>query len=153
MTKSQIFKSQFPNFKGALNFFTFDDEQLNFIDVVSDTVEFTITKRKAIQPHKTKVYFRISETEVRVRPLSFIMDGMTNDEFSALYVAMLEVEMKSKTNVKPTWVTMLPFGCPRHFGKTRIEILSTIDELNQYLNGYTTKSSLQKTLNELINKL
>ena len=49
MTKSQIFKSQFPNFKGALNFFTFDDEQLNFIDVVSDTVEFTITKRKAMQ--------------------------------------------------------------------------------------------------------
>jgi len=37
--------------------------------------------------------------------------------------------------------------------KTRIEILSTIDELNQYLNGYTTKSSLQTTLNELINKL
>ena len=142
MTKSQIFKSQFPNFKGALNFFTFDDEQLNFIDVVSDTVEFTITKQGYIP-----------ETEVRVQPLSFIMDGMTNDEFSALYVAMLEVEMKSKTNVKPTWVTMLPFGCPRHFGKTRIEILSTIDELNQYLNGYTTKSSLQKTLNELINKL
>jgi len=149
MTKSQIFKSQFPNFKGALNFFTFDDEQLNFIDVVSDTVEFTITKRKAMQ-HPELWY---SETEVRVRPLSFIMDGMTNDEFSALYVAMLEVEMKSKTNVKPTWVTMLPFGCPRHFGKTRIEILSTIDELNQYLNGYTTKSSLQTTLNELINKL
>ena len=149
MTKSQIFKSQFPNFKGALNFFTFDDEQLNFIDVVSDTVEFTITKRKAMQ--YPELWY--SETEVRVQPLSFIMDGMTNDEFSALYVAMLEVEMKSKTNVTPTWVTMLPFGCPRHFGKTRIEILSTIDELNQYLNGYTTKSSLQKTLNELINKL
>ena len=152
MTKSQIFKSQFPNFKGALNFFTFDDEQLNFIDVVSDTVEFTITKRKPLyQPIGPELWY--SETVHKERPLSFIMDGMTNDEFSALYVAMLEVEMKSKTNVKPTWVTMLPFGCPRHFGKTRIEILSTIDELNQYLNGYTTKSSLQKTLNELINKL
>jgi len=142
MTKSQIFKSQFPNFKGALNFFTFDDEQLNFIDVVSDTVEFTITKQGYIP-----------ETEVRVQPLSFIMDGMTNDEFSALYVAMLEVEMKSKTNVTPTWVKGAPFGVPRHFGKNRNFILSTIGELNQYLNGYTTKSSLQKTLNELINKL
>ena len=37
--------------------------------------------------------------------------------------------------------------------KTRIEILSTIDELNQYLNGFVTKSSLQITLDELINKL
>jgi hypothetical protein len=37
--------------------------------------------------------------------------------------------------------------------KTRNEILSTIDELNQYLNGNVTKSSLQITLDELINKL
>ena len=37
--------------------------------------------------------------------------------------------------------------------KTRIEILSTIDELNQYLNGNVTKSSLQITLDELISKL
>jgi len=37
--------------------------------------------------------------------------------------------------------------------KTRIEILSTIDELNQYLNGFVTKSSLQITLDELKNKL
>ncbi len=37
--------------------------------------------------------------------------------------------------------------------KTKIEILSTIDELNQYLNGFVTKSSLQITLDELINKL
>jgi hypothetical protein len=37
--------------------------------------------------------------------------------------------------------------------KTRIEILSTIDELNQYLNGNVTKSSLQITLDELINNL
>lgn len=36
--------------------------------------------------------------------------------------------------------------------KTRIEILSTIDELNQYLNGFVTKSSLQITLDELINE-
>ena len=37
--------------------------------------------------------------------------------------------------------------------KTKIEILTTIDELNQYLNGNVTKSSLQITLDELINKL
>ncbi len=29
---------------------------------------------------------------------------------------------------------------------TRIEILATIDELYQYLNGYVTKTSLQKTV-------
>jgi hypothetical protein len=36
---------------------------------------------------------------------------------------------------------------------TQIEILSVIDELNQYLNGNVTKTSLQITLDELINKL
>ncbi len=36
---------------------------------------------------------------------------------------------------------------------TRIEILATIDELYQYLNGNVTKTSVQITLDELINKL
>ena len=36
---------------------------------------------------------------------------------------------------------------------TREEIIATIDELNQYLEGNVTKSSLQITLDELINKL
>ena len=36
---------------------------------------------------------------------------------------------------------------------TRIEIIATIDELQQYINGNVTKTSLQITLNELINKL
>ena len=35
----------------------------------------------------------------------------------------------------------------------RTEIIATIDELNQYLNGNVTKTSLQITLDELINKL
>ncbi len=35
----------------------------------------------------------------------------------------------------------------------RIQILSTIDELNQYLNGYVTKTSLQITLKELSKEL
>ncbi len=33
------------------------------------------------------------------------------------------------------------------------EIIATIDELNQYLNGNVTKTSLQITLSDLINKL
>jgi len=36
---------------------------------------------------------------------------------------------------------------------TREQIIATIDELNQYLEGNVTKSSLQITLDELINKL
>ena len=35
----------------------------------------------------------------------------------------------------------------------RIEIIATIDELRQYLNGNVTKTSIQITLDELINKL
>ena len=35
----------------------------------------------------------------------------------------------------------------------RINILSTIDELNQYLQGNITKTSLQITLDELIKEL
>ena len=35
----------------------------------------------------------------------------------------------------------------------RTEVLATIDDLNQYLNGNVTKTGLQITLNELINKL
>ena len=37
--------------------------------------------------------------------------------------------------------------------QTNYEIKSTIDELNQYLLGNVTKSSLQITLEELIDKL
>ena len=36
---------------------------------------------------------------------------------------------------------------------TKIEIIATIDELQQYLNGNVTKTSLQITLDELKNKL
>jgi hypothetical protein len=35
----------------------------------------------------------------------------------------------------------------------KTEVLATIDELNQYLNGNVTKTSLQIALSELINKL
>ena len=37
--------------------------------------------------------------------------------------------------------------------QNKIEIIAAIDELNQYLNGNVTKTSLQITLGELINNL
>ena len=76
MTKSQIFKSQFPGFKEVFHFFTSDCEQINFIDVESDIVEFTTTC--------TASCGCCSEIEERVESLSFIMDGMTDDEFQDL---------------------------------------------------------------------
>ena len=36
---------------------------------------------------------------------------------------------------------------------TRTEILSTIDELNQYLNGYVTDEAVIDALKELLRKL
>ncbi len=33
------------------------------------------------------------------------------------------------------------------------QILTTIDDLNQYLNGYVTDEALTDTLKELLNKL
>ena len=36
---------------------------------------------------------------------------------------------------------------------TREEIIATIDELNQYLEGNVTKTSIQITLSDLVNKL
>jgi hypothetical protein len=76
MTKSQIFESQFPNFIGVVNFFTSDCEQLNFIDVQKDVVEFTTTD--------TAECGCCSEIEEREESLSFIMDGMMDDEFQDL---------------------------------------------------------------------
>ncbi len=35
----------------------------------------------------------------------------------------------------------------------RTEILATIDDLNQYLNGYVTDEGLADTLKALLNKL
>ena len=76
MTKSQIFKSQFPNFIGVIDFFTSDCEQLNFINVEEDIVEFTKTVRASCDC--------CSEIEEREESLSFIMDGMMDDEFEDL---------------------------------------------------------------------
>lgn len=43
MTKAEQFKTQFPDLCGVVNFFTDDCEQVNFIDVEADMVEFTIS--------------------------------------------------------------------------------------------------------------
>ena len=76
MTKSQIFKSQFPNFVGAVRFFTSDCEQLNFINVQANSVEFTKTVRASCDC--------CSKIEEREESLSFVMDRMMDDEFQDL---------------------------------------------------------------------
>lgn len=76
MTKSQIFKSQFPNFVGAVRFFTSDCEQLNFINVQANSVEFTKTITASCDC--------CSEIEEREESLGFVMDLMTDDEFQDL---------------------------------------------------------------------
>jgi hypothetical protein len=43
MTKAEQFKNQFADLWGAVNFFTDDCEQVNFIDVEADLIEFTIS--------------------------------------------------------------------------------------------------------------
>ena len=35
----------------------------------------------------------------------------------------------------------------------KLQIIATIDDLNQYLNGYVTDEGLADTLKELLNKL
>ena len=76
MTKSQIFKSHFPEFKGVVNFFTSDCEQVNFIDVPNDSVEFTTTSVASCGC--------CHETDEREESLSHIMDFMMDDEFHDL---------------------------------------------------------------------
>ena len=76
MTKSQIFKSKFPEFKGTVDFFTSDCEQVNFIDVPNDSVEFTTTFVLSCQC--------CSDWEQREESLSHIMDLMSDKEFQDL---------------------------------------------------------------------
>jgi hypothetical protein len=66
MTKSQIFKSKFPEFVGVVNFLTSDCEQVNFIDVPNDLIKFTTT---------------LMSWE---NSLSHVMDFMSDDEFENL---------------------------------------------------------------------
>ena len=73
MTKSQIFKLKFPELKTTISFFTEDCEQLNFIDVPNDIIEFTTTT--------TLSCMCCTDFDQREEPLSHIMDLMSDEEF------------------------------------------------------------------------
>jgi hypothetical protein len=76
MTKSQIFKTKFPEFKGVVNFYTLGNEQINFIDVAADKVEYTYTY--------TMQCGCCVDIESDVESLSYMMDDMGNMEFGEL---------------------------------------------------------------------
>ena len=73
MTKSEIFKLKFPTLKGVVDFFTSDCEQINFIDVPNDRIEFTTTT--------TLSCMCCTDIDSREEPLSHIMDLMSDEEF------------------------------------------------------------------------
>ena len=73
MTKSEIFKSKFPDFKGTVGFFTDDCQMVNFIDVESDLVEFTTSVSMSC--------LCCSETESHSVTLSEMFDDMSDRDF------------------------------------------------------------------------
>ena len=76
MTKSETFKLHFPEFVGVVNFFTSDCEQLNFIDVPNNIVEFTTSTAA-----RCGCCHEIHQNE---ESLSHIMDLMSGGEFVEL---------------------------------------------------------------------
>ncbi len=76
MTKSDIFKDKFPGFKGVVDFYTTDGEQINFIDVDGDMVEFTV----AVDLYCGCCY----DYESREERLGYVMDYMLEGEFEEL---------------------------------------------------------------------
>lgn len=74
MTKSEIFKSKFPVFKGTLGFFTDDCQLINFIDVEQDIVEFTTTVAMSC--------LCCTDTESHFVTLSEMFDTMSDEDFS-----------------------------------------------------------------------
>lgn len=73
MTKSEIFKLKFPTLKGVVDFFTLDCEQINFIDVPNDRIEFTTTFTLSCKC--------CTDFDQREEPLSHVMDSMSDKEF------------------------------------------------------------------------
>jgi hypothetical protein len=73
MTKSEIFKSKFPDFCGTVGFFTDDCQMVNFIDVESDLVEFTTSV--------TANCGCCSDTEQHMVTLSEMFDDMSESDF------------------------------------------------------------------------
>lgn len=76
MTKSEIFKSKFPKLKTTISFFTEDCEQLNFIDVPNDKIEFTTTTVLSCMC--------CIDFDQREESLSHIMDLMSDKEFEEI---------------------------------------------------------------------
>ena len=76
MTNSEKFKVRFPDFKGAVDFYTLDSEQLNFIDVENDKVEFTVGR-----VHDCGCCSSYEEDQSN---LMYVMDNMRDDEFEEL---------------------------------------------------------------------
>ena len=76
MTKSEIFKDKFPGFKGVVDFYTTDSEQINFIDVDNDIVEFSVLVQLSCEC--------CHDYEFREEGLSHIMDYMSDAEFEEL---------------------------------------------------------------------
>jgi hypothetical protein len=82
MTNTETFKSKFPGFKGVVNFYTLGNEQINFIDVDADRVEYTYTY--------TMQCGCCVDRESDVESLSYIMDDMGNTEFGELCLEVAE---------------------------------------------------------------
>jgi hypothetical protein len=76
MTKVEKFKSQFPNFSGQVNLFTDDCQQVNFIDVDTDTVEFTTTS--------TARCWCCSYCESHTIDLGEFLNELSDDDFELL---------------------------------------------------------------------
>ena len=76
MTKSEIFKDKFPEFKGVVNFKTIDNDQINFIDVEANRVEYTYTY---VMNCGCCV-----DVESDVETLEFMLDDMSDGEFEEL---------------------------------------------------------------------
>jgi hypothetical protein len=76
MTNSEKFKKQFPDFKGIIDYYTDDREELNFIDVQADEVDFI-----TIVPLSCGCCF---DYESRTETLSHVMDKMRDQDFKML---------------------------------------------------------------------
>lgn len=76
MTKAEQFKTQFSELCGVVNFFTDDCEQVNFIDVEADLIEFTISS--------TASCGCCSEFEECTDSLSDFLERMSDTDFEML---------------------------------------------------------------------
>jgi hypothetical protein len=82
MTNTETFKSKFPGFKGVVNFRTNEGEQINFIDVESNLVEFTV--------YETYECGCCGDYYDNSCQLPFMLDDMSNDQFDELCLEVAE---------------------------------------------------------------